>query len=280
MKRMRVVDPSAEDEPTPLRDGADGTARLALLCAGVAVALLTAVPAAATSRLLLAGDSITFGIVSDPQGPAFAEILPDLFAGEFDVVNAGLSGLSSVYLNPNVSCDVLCGSDTFFDDLIAPELPAEVATLMLGVNDALSFFLPEPTPPSDYEANMREIVDSIFDGGVSHIVLMSPPIPADIAHLADDYLIPYRDAVWSICKGTVGVLCGPDLQVLLDPDLDFAPGDVHPNAFGHEKIAYAVFEKVRAIPEPATGLLVLLGLLGLASSRRRATAQGQARART
>ena len=69
-------------------------------------------------------------------------------------------------------------------------------------------------------------------------------------------------------EGTVGVLCGPDLQLLLDADLDFQPGDIHPNAAGHAKIADALYQKVLAIPEPATGSLLAIGLIALSAGRR------------
>ena len=40
----------------------------------------------------------------------------------------------------------------------------------------------------------------------------------------------------------------PDLYELLDIATDFAPGDVHPNANGHEKIEAALYPFVIAVP--------------------------------
>jgi len=237
-----------------------------------ALLILAGSAAALPTRVLLAGDSVTFGVVSAPAGPPFAELLPDLLGPDFEVVNAARSGLSSHFLRPDVPCEELCDADTFFDDLIAPELPSEIATLMLGLNDALGFFLPDRLAPADYEANVRDILDAVFDGGASHVVLMSPPVPAAVEDLAEDYLVPYRDAVFRICRDTTGVLCGPDLQLLLDADLDFEPGDIHPNGAGHAKIANALSAKILAIPEPGSGVLVAIGLAGLARARRRTRA--------
>jgi lysophospholipase L1-like esterase len=240
----------------------------AAISLGACIFAFTAPAQALPTRVLLAGDSITDGVVSAPVGPAYAELLPDLLGPGFEVVNSGLSGMSSPYLKPGVDCQGLCTSGTFFGDLIAPELPSEIATLMLGLNDALGFFLPDRVTPEAYEANLREILDGLFAGGVSHIILMSPPTPAATESLSDEYLIPYRDSVFAICRGTVGVLCGPDLQLLLDADLDFAPGDIHPNGGGHEKIANALSRKVLAIPEPGSGVLLAIALAALATGRR------------
>ena len=67
-----------------------------------------------------------------------------------------------------------------------------------------------------------------------------------------------------------GVLCGPDVYTLLDPDTHFEDIDAHPNVAGHQLIAEALYGSIAAIPEPGTGLLVTTGLLGLAMRRRRA----------
>lgn len=242
------------------------------VCAVVVAMLLgtlLASPAGAVStRVLVAGDSITDGVVSEPFGLPYTELLPDLLGPDFELQIAGRGGLSTHYLRPDVPCGFLCDEDTFFESLLAPALPTDVTTLMLGLNDALGFFLDEPTSPAAYETNLRDILDAIFLDGSSHIVLMSPPTPAAAAHLADDFLVPYRDAVFTICRDTVSVLCGPDLQRLLDPDDDFEPGDIHPNGQGHAKIASALADKIQAIPEPGTATLLAIGLIALSQHRR------------
>jgi lysophospholipase L1-like esterase len=216
--------------------------------------------AAAPIRTLLVGDSITFGVVSGAGGPSYAELLASDLAGTHDVVNVAQSGTSAVYWAPSTPCPGICSSaDNLFDELATPELPADVATILLGTNDAIGFFLPDRTAEADYESFMREIVDALFDGGVSSVVLMTAPV-GNVSAEAETLLAGYRDRIGGICLDTASVVCGPDLFMLLDPVTDFAPGDLHPNATGHMKIAGALETTLLSLPEPGTGTLVGLAL--------------------
>ena len=246
-----------------------------LFAVAVVVSLVLSGPAAAAPiRTLLLGDSITFGIVSGGTAPAYAEILAADLAGSHDVVNASMSGSSAFYWAPSTPCPGVCSTaDNLFDELATPELPADIVTVLLGTNDALAFLLDEPTPLGDYEDLMREIVDGIFAGGASDVILMTPP-RGNIAPAPATLLAGYREGIALICEDTFGVLCGPDLHELLDPALDFAFGDIHPNAAGHAKIAAALADAILSIPEPRTGLLLCLGFSALSIRPLRRTCAG------
>lgn len=234
---------------------------------GVVAGLSTSSAAPATAgpiRTLLVGDSITFGIVSEPDGPSWAELVSDELAASHEIVNVGASGTSAFYWAPSTPCPGICsGADNLFDDRATPELPADVATLMLGTNDAVGLFLDQPTSVDDWDGYMREVLDGLFDGGAGTVLLMSSP-DANLSDDAASLILGYRDRIDTICGEIADVVCGPDLATLLDPDTDFAAQDVHPNASGHAKIADAVIASLREIPEPSTGWLLGLGLLGAA----------------
>ena len=65
--------------------------------------------------------------------------------------------------------------------------------------------------------------------------------PAAVARLD-----AYRTIVQGLCDDRPDVVCGPDVATLLEP-IDFEGCDVHPNALGHQRIALAVAEAVRAL---------------------------------
>jgi lysophospholipase L1-like esterase len=216
------------------------------------------------------GDSITAGISSEPIGPGYAELLVPLLAGTHDVVNTAVPGSSTYYWLPSTPC-ASCTGGSLFAERVSPELPADIVTILLGTNDAIGTFLPARIPVDEYERSMREIIDSVFLEGAAAVVLMSPPpiYSPRSPPIVDELLTGYRASIRAICGDTEAVLCGPDVYTLLEPS-DFSPEDwVHPNRFGHEKIALALRDTLISMPEPGTGTLVLFGLALLARCGRR-----------
>ena len=82
---------------------------LAAAC-GLCLLLLASAAGAAPIRTLLVGDSITFGVVSDPIGPSFAETLASDLAATHDVVNVGVRGSSAFYWAPGMPCPEICSN--------------------------------------------------------------------------------------------------------------------------------------------------------------------------
>jgi lysophospholipase L1-like esterase len=223
----------------------------------LAAAVLTFVheAAAATNRVVLIGDSITWGIVSGNGGPPYAEVLAELLGPDYEVVNAGCGGASSLDWTLSQP-GFLCGGvgvlgAGLFGARARPHLPTDVATVLLGTNDAVGYFEPVPLEAPTYRAAMNEVVRNLLFFGVGRVVLLTAP-----DHDWDDSapvqrLAAYREEILDLCFHHPRVECGPDLHQLLDLEAHFEPDDVHPNAAGHATIAYELAEVVRALPPPA-----------------------------
>jgi len=208
----------------------------------LAVALATAPEAAEGSQhVLLIGDSITWGMVSGEPGPPYAEVLAELLGPGYEVIDAGCGGATSLDWTLSQP-DVICGGvgvleGGLYEERARPYLPVDIATVLLGTNDAVGFFEPVPIEVPVYAAAMNEIVWNLLADRARWVILMTAPDhdwadPAAVARLAG-----YRDEIRALCASHPRVVCGPDLYELLDLELDFAPGDVHPNATGHARIA-------------------------------------------
>ena len=225
---------------------------------------------AAPIRIVLLGDSITEGYVSAPFGPAFATLLADSLGAGFEVVNIGCAGASSLDWSPSVG-DTLCGAPATelpngYGARVPTELPADLVVVVLGTNDAIGLLEPEPTTAQAYRDAIDELVGGLLGDGAVRVMLAAPPPNFDSAP-ALLLLAQYAVEIQALC-GAPGdaVLCGPDLLNLLEAG-DFAPGDVHPNAGGHAKIAAALEASIgAAVPEPGAAMLLGLGLLLLGGS--------------
>jgi len=212
----------------------------------VIVLALVALPGRTLARVLLIGDSITEGTVSGTPGSPYAAVVATDLGPEFDVLNLGCGGASSFDWRPDTGVTI-CGG--LFIDLwaqrVLPNVPAEIATVMLGTNDATGFFEPAPLTGDNYAANIEAIVDGLHAAGVDQVMLMTPPARCTSAPQAvRDRLADYRLRIFTLCLVKPGVVCGPDVYKLLDPVADSFSCNVHPNAQGHAKLGHALADAV------------------------------------
>ncbi len=212
-----------------------------------------------TLSLVLLGDSITFGIVSFPPGPSYAELL----SAAYDVVNLGIG--------PTTTREWVPLADVHYPG-VPEHLPA-VVTILLGTGDAVEYppELGGPIEPPEYAENMAALVAALLDDGATRVIVMTPPPNFALANLPHfpRRLLGYQAAVLDLCEPPGDkIVCGPDLHALLEPS-DFQQNNVHPNWRGHSLIAS---ELAAVIPEPrspASALLVLVALRVGRSYRKR-----------
>jgi len=181
-----------------------------------ALALLLAFPAAAATRILAFGDSLTAGL-GLPASQAFPARLQALLAAEglaVEVVNAGVSG--------DTSADGLARLDWAMAD------HPDAMLVELGANDALRGIDPKLT-----YANLDQILARLKASGVKAMLLgmLAPSnwgdayrqeFDAIYRRLADKYQVPLYPFILD--------------GVALDPGLT-QPDGLHPNAAGAEIIA-------------------------------------------
>jgi lysophospholipase L1-like esterase len=154
-----------------------------------------------------------------------------------------------------------------FEGAALPNLPADIVLVMLGSNDAVGWFEPSPVTSDLYLENLDAMLTKIFDLGAGRVVLVKPPPQLASDETVQDRLRSYGSKIDHLCEFAMKVVCGPDLTSLLTAE-DFDASNIHPNAVGHDKIAWAVSETIASIPEPSAALLMGLGCAALGLPRR------------
>jgi lysophospholipase L1-like esterase len=199
------------------------------------------------ARVLLVGDSITVGRVSEPKAPPYADLLAAALAPDFEVEVAACGGSTASEWMPAADSK-LCAREwvepNLYGAFVSPQLPAEFAVVLLGTNDSGNPHASERMA-DDYEAALRALVGGLLADGAERIVLMTPP-PVHGRMKRYLRLQQLRLRVQAICEDRPEVICGPDLFALLKAE-DFETGNAHPNGAGHEKIARALGETLAAL---------------------------------
>jgi lysophospholipase L1-like esterase len=188
-------------------------------------------------RLLLLGDSITKGVVIPPTGPPYSEIVAELLGEIYEVVNIGVPAARSI----DWTLSMPRSYPSKFELHAVQELPADVVSILLGTNDAVTVFGSEYTLPPVYEMALEEIIGLLSQYGARHIVLMTPPQNFCFGPVGYVNLMDYREVVFDLCARYSHVSCGPDLFKLLDPYSHFRGCQTHPTARAHQIIADALY---------------------------------------
>ena len=201
-------------------------------------------------RVLMIGDSITEGQQSLPAAYPYATVVASLLGEGYDVTQVGCGG-ATTWDWSSFGGVTLCGGEfwepSVYEARAIPNLPVDIATVMLGTNDATGFFEPAPIPPADYRLNLIDLVTNLLEDGAARVMLMTPPPMCDSADAATvARLDAYRIIVNAICDADERVVCGPDVYRVLG-DEDFQGCDVHPNGIGHLHLGVAVAEAIKGL---------------------------------
>lgn len=209
-------------------------------------------------RVLAIGDSFTDGFISGEPAPAYVEILRTVLGRDFEVVKLGCGGSTVLDFTRPPFAVKICNFNGAYELLVAPETPADLATILFGTNEANGFmendcrkdpkiFEQCPVSAERFKASMIALIDRLVSQGVPQVILLKPSKRPKAAAFVSENLRAYGVAVGEICAARSDVTCGPDLYQLLDLERDFVGDNIHPNANGHRLIGEALARVVREV---------------------------------
>lgn len=235
-------------------------------------------------RVLVIGDSLsTQGgryVIGAESGNSFADQLEIDLDDGFEFINIACPGSSAIdwsIRTPGALCPPFPWYEFpngLFKERALPELPVDIALVLLGTNDAAGILEPQSVEPDAYDEAIAEIVDALLAGGVKQVILSTPPdVKKSWTHRR---LQAYREKILDRCKLPGQPVCGPDFFSLLDLETDFENRNIHPNARGHARMAKALRESILAVSPHsndrtyvvAAGLIALTILISLWVVRR------------
>jgi len=212
--------------------------------------------AASADRVVLIGDSITFGRQSKGfeelnLSYSYARLLPEYYPPihRFHVAACGGMQVRNLTSDPLLYCangqgNVMSGN--IYDMKIKPYLPAKFVSIMLGTNDSIGWGFPSGLGVATaqiYEINMRLLVQKLRDDGAYHVQLITPPYTGSA--VPDALIDQYHTALTDICNDFSWISCGPDFRTILVPrGAYFDWGSLHPNIWGHIVIGLSVQPEV------------------------------------
>lgn len=207
-------------------------------------------------KVLVIGDSFSVHgsrfVTGDVHGPAYVDGLPALMGEGYEIESVACGGASAIDWStskPGIFCetdDVGLFPRGLFRDRALPKLPADVALVLLGTNDAMGFMeLGGRVDTKSFRLAIEELLDALNDAGVDDVILAIPPDSVFIRY--HERLVEYRAVLQSLCAERSNVACGPDFFAVLDPVWHFPGGGIHPNAEGHQQMAEAFAASLRQL---------------------------------
>ncbi len=204
--------------------------------------------------VLLLGDSHALGVVKG-GGPGVFQLLGQELGAGYEVRLSACPGSTVLDWTREARGPARCMVAGAYGALARPHLPADVAIVLLGTNDAAGFGESGPVPPERYAEAMQTLVAALLADGVRHVVLVTPP-PSAGPYAGPDRrprLEAYREALRHLADAEERVTSGPDLLELVKVGEHLDAGAVHLNAAGHRLLAEHLARDVRTLSSQEAG---------------------------
>lgn len=180
------------------------------------------------TTILFYGDSLTagYGLSKDQAFPAIIENELNAANGNYEIINAGLSG------------ETTAGGLSRLDWIL--KKPVNIFVLELGANDGL-----RGLPLDQTEANLQKIINKVKNKNPDvKIVIAGMMVPPN---LGDEYTNQFKSIFPRLAKKNDAVLIPFLLEgVAGNEGLNLADG-IHPNTEGHKIVAGTVMKALAQI---------------------------------
>ena len=193
-------------------------------------------------KVLLIGDSLSNpvpGRHTEANVRIYAVTLAERLGSGYEIVNVARPGSSAFQWVHDL-----------FEKWAVPERPVEIVILLIGSNDAAGF-QPDSMPARRFEGVIRTLARLSLALGAETVVLVPAPQQGGLGRRIDlnIRLGRYRDAIMRVCESSRGVVCGPDLYMMLARNEHLENDRIHLNQKGHDAVAGLMYRALIELEE-------------------------------
>ncbi len=199
-------------------------------------------------RVLCLGDQITSGWMARAPfdnyfGTSYVSLMQSRAGQHYEFVTCTVNASSSLDW---IRDDVVWEASGVVEALPAASgKVCDLATILLGMNDAIPFGESVRTPAADYVDAITQVASRLLSEGARKVLILTPIRIEAVQVVMDQFTKLYGEEMRDAESGLPTSVSVLDLYHKLDPAIHYSGAVVHPNQVAHNRLAVVIGRYIR-----------------------------------